>query len=254
MTHAAARGLALLLASWVFAGTGTAQEPALPDREEFFAAARENLARAQREQFRYAYKERRSELHVNPFGSRIGTGGTRVYDVTPGPAAGVYIRRLIERDGKPVTNSQPERQERRSQSPNARSTIQDVADMLDFRIDRREVIDARPTIVVDFTAKPDAKPSTREARIARNFKGTIWVDEAAREVSRAQGIATGDLSFGYGFLGRLDEGSTATFTRQPAGDIWLPSSVRFVGEGRAMFFRKLTLDYIIEWFDYKKVR
>jgi len=43
-------------------------------------------------------------------------------------------------------------------------------------------------------------------------------------------------------------------TRRPMSDgIWLPTSVRLVGEGRAMLVRKLTLDYAVEWFDYRKV-
>src|SRR5512147_1898651 len=54
----------------------------LPDPEPFFAAVRENMARSQSQQNRFAYKERRTELRVNPFG-RIGTGATMVYDVMP---------------------------------------------------------------------------------------------------------------------------------------------------------------------------
>src|SRR3712207_1755458 len=69
----------------------------LPDEEPFFAAARENLARSTRAQNRYAYKERRAELHMNPFG-RLGTGGIRVYEVTPEPDGSAVTRRLIERD------------------------------------------------------------------------------------------------------------------------------------------------------------
>src|SRR4051812_6429569 len=67
-----------------------AQEPRpLPERDGLFAATRANLSRAQAEQNRYAYKERRTDLHVNPFGSKVGTDGSRVFDVMPGPA-GVF--------------------------------------------------------------------------------------------------------------------------------------------------------------------
>ena len=38
------------------------------------APTRDNLIRSQRAQFNYAYKERRTEFHINPFG-RVGTGG-----------------------------------------------------------------------------------------------------------------------------------------------------------------------------------
>src|SRR6185369_4763544 len=75
----------------------------LPD-DAFVRDARNNLARSQREQYRFAYKERRTELHTNPFG-RLGTGDTVVYEVTPIESGHVIARRLIEREGKPVTNA-----------------------------------------------------------------------------------------------------------------------------------------------------
>jgi hypothetical protein len=132
--------------------------------------------------------------------------------------------------------------------------IDDIVDSLEFRIDRREAINGREAIVVTFSPKPDAKPQTREGRLAKEFQGSVWIDEAAREVTRAQATAIDDLSFGYGLFARLDQGTMATLTRRPVGDgIWLPTSVRFIGQGRAMLFRKLTLDYVLEWFDYRKV-
>jgi hypothetical protein len=37
------------------------------------------------------------------------------------------------------------------------------------------------------------------------------------------------------------------------GDAWLPTSMRFKGEGRALLFRKLVIDFAVEWFDYRRV-
>jgi hypothetical protein len=252
----AARAAALIAAVSLSAGpiVGAQDSRPLPDRDAFFAATRENLSRAQREQFRYAYKERRSDLHVNPFGSKVGTDGESVFDVTPAPG-NMIVRTLIERDGKPVTNSTPERDDRPlPRGSKAKTMIDDIVDTLDFRIDRRESIDGHDAIVVVFLPRVDAKPQTREGRIAKNFRGLIWIDEAAREVLRARATAVDDLSFGYGLFARLNEGTMATVTRAPVdGGIWLPTSVRFVGDGRAMLFRKLTIDYVLEWFDYRKV-
>ena len=36
------------------------------------------------------------------------------------------------------------------------------------------------------------------------------------------------------------------------GELWLPTSIRLKGEGRAILFRKLNVDYFIEWLDYKR--
>jgi hypothetical protein len=225
---------------------------ALPDEETFFAAVRANLAAANQAQDRYAYKERRSDVHRNPFG-RIGTGGVRVYEMRPAGEPGVWLRRLLEREGKPVADQEPERIQRRGR-PQGRSAVEDTVSTLRFAIDRREVVNGRDVIMVRFEPRADAMPQTREGRLARVFKGTIWVDEAAREVMRVDATAIDDISYGFGVLARLHEGTVVTLTREPIdGDIWLPTSIRFKGEGRAVLVRKLNVDYAVEWFDYTNV-
>jgi hypothetical protein len=235
-----------------FAAGGQAPRP-LPDRAALFKATQENLARAQREQGRYAYKERRTELHTNPFG-RIGTGDeTLVYDVTPGPQPGVVYRTLLEKDGAKVANAKPERQERRERAQ-SRSSIDDVVATLDFVMQRRESVDGRDAIVVTFAPKANARPQTREGKLAKIFTGTIWIDEAASEVIRVEGTATDSMSYGLGVIARLNNGTKVTLTRQPVdGGLWLPTSIRIVGAGRAMLFRKLTVDFAVDWFDYREV-
>jgi hypothetical protein len=241
------RLLLLLALVWV----GQPSRP-LPDEEAFFKAVRENLARATREQNRYGYTERRAELHMNPFG-RLGTGEMRVYEVTPGPDPSVYFRRLLERDGTPVPDSRPEKQERRLRTRGP-SAVDDTVATLRFAIDRRETRNGRDHIVIRFEPRPDADPQTREGRMARAFKGMIWVDEAAREVVHVEAVAVDDISYGFGLIVRLNEGTVVTLTRERIdADIWLPTSLRFKGNGRALLFRKLTVDLVIEWFDYRRV-
>ena len=229
-----------------------APQPPLPDEEPFFNAVRENMSRSNREQHRYAYKERRTELHTNPFG-RLGTGDVLVYDVTPGPEPTVTFRKLLEKNGTPVPNSKPERLERRvrSQGP---STTDDTVGALNFAIDRREFVDGRRTIVVRFEPRTDAKPQTREGKLASAFKGFIWVDEEAREVSKVEATAVDDMSYGFGLLARLNKGGVVTLTRRRIDErIWLPTSIRFKGNGRALLaIRKLTIDFAVDWFDYRK--
>lgn len=246
------RLLALVL-GMLIAGSAahTQTSQPLPDPEPFFAAVRDTLIRSQQEQRRYSYKERRTELRLNPFG-RMGTGPTRVHEFIPTADPRVFYRRLLEEDGKELSNSPFERLQRRSRPP-SRSAFEDAISVLSFTIDRRETVAGRPAIVVKFSPRPDARPRTREGRLARAFTGYVWVDEQAQEVIRAEGTATDDLSFGYGLIARLGEGTTVTMVRkQVDGDLWLPVSVRFIGEGRALLFRRLNVDYVVEWFDYEK--
>ena len=230
-------------------------ERPLPDHNTFVRATRDNLIRSQREQFNYAYKERRTEFHVNPFG-RVGTGGVEGFEVTPIEKGTVILRRLIERDGKPVADGEVDRikvkEERRQEG--RRTSMDDVVAMLTFTMDRREKLLGRDTIVIKFTPKPEATPETREGRIAKAFTGSAWVDEAAREVIRVEATAVDTISFGFGLIARLNQGTTVTLTREPIDSTtWLPTSIRFAGEGRALVFRRMNVDQRIEWSEYKKV-
>lgn len=246
-----ARALGVILALLLVPAVVSSQRP-LPEEDAFFTETRQNLARSDREQHRYAYKERRTELHMNPFG-RLGTGGMQLFEVTPGREPGVYQRRLLERDGKPVPGAKPEETRRRSR-PQGRSSMEDVVATLRFAIDRRELVDGRDVIVVRFEPRPGANPQTREGRMARAFKGFIWVDEQAREVSRVDAVAIENLSYGMGVIARLGQGTSVTLTRERIDEtVWLPTSIHFKGNGRALLVRKLSIDFGVEWFDYRKV-
>jgi hypothetical protein len=230
-----------------------AQQRDLPAEQPFFDAVRDNMARANREQVRYAYRERRTEIHTNPFG-RLGTGDVLLYDVIPGPSPAVTFRTLLAKNGQTVSGSKPEKQERkvRTEGPSA---VDDTVATLQFAIDRRETIGGRDVIVVRFGPRPQAKPQTREGKLAKMFSGVIWVDESAREVTKVEATAGEDLSYGFGLLAKVGKGSVVTLTRERVDDhVWLPVSVKFKAEGRALFaLRKLNIDFAVEWFDYRRV-
>ena len=235
----------------------SAQGRPLPDAERLYRETRANLERSQGEQFRFAYKERRTELHTNPFG-RLGSGETLGYEVIPAEGGAVRLRRLIERNGQPVTDGSVERVDvRRRQERRARSrpsSWEDTVRTLRLTMDRRELRDGRAVIVVLFEPRPDARPETREGRLARVFKGSILVDEVSREVVQVDATAIDNISIGLGLVARLNEGAAVTLIREPVdGSTWLPTSIRFTGQGRALLFRRLNVNHVIEWFDYRKV-
>jgi len=214
--------------------TGARDSRPLPDPQPFFEAVRANLARSQDEQNRFAYKERRTDLNLNPFG-RMGTGETRVIAVMPVEGGKAVVRRELR------------------MTERGRSIVDDVVATLDVKIDHRDVLNGRDAIVLTFKAKRDAQPRTREGRLVRGFAGEIWIDELAKEVMRVDAKAIDDLTFGFGMLGRLNEGATVSVRRQRIdGDLWLPVSIRFDGEGRALLFRKLTVNFALDWFDYQR--
>jgi len=229
----------------------SAQERPLPNRQQFFDATRANLERSQSRQAQYAYRERRRELHTNPFG-RLGSGtGTEEFEVTPLPEGGVS-RTLVARDGQPVKGGETTRSRPRART-SKRSAVADTADVLDLVLDHRERVNGREVIVVTFTPRPGAQPESREGRLARLFHGKIFVDELDAEVVRVEATAIDDITYGLGVVARVNRGATVTLVRERVdADTWLPTSIRLSGDGRAMLLRKLRVDHLIEWFDYRR--
>ena len=224
----------------------------LPTSDVFYPPVIANLAKADREQYRYAYRERRSEIHTNPFG-KIGTDGHLLYDVTPGKELGLYQRRLIERDGKAVTDQKAETLDRRNRGTKNPS-IDDVIATLEFRIRAREVQAGRDTVVIDFSPRQGVSPKTTQGKIAKVFKGSAWVDEETHEVVRVEAMSIDSISYGFGVIASLGKGTKATLSRERVDStVWLPTSIRLTGDGRALMFRKLSVDFAIEWFNYKRV-
>ena len=82
----------------------------------------------------------------------------------------------------------------------------------------------------------------------------MWVREADAEVMHVEAHAMDNISFGLGIVARLNKGTTATLTRRPVpGGVWMPTELTLSGRGRAAVFRRLVVDYSIEWFDYARM-
>jgi hypothetical protein len=152
----------------------------LPDRDTFLAETRKRLVGNEVLQNRYSYRERVTRLRFNPFG-QMGTGPQDVYEVYP-VAEGLTYRRLIERSGTPVPTpdlaaadrefieryedwkrdlareGQDERAARlrREETDRARDRARasEAMRMFDFRLERREVLEGQPTIVIASSRNP----------------------------------------------------------------------------------------------------
>ena len=246
--------LTLVVALVAVQSVGGQEARPLPEPQPFFELVQANMARAQRAQNRYAYRERRSDVHTNPFG-KLGTDGVSVYEVEPLPDGTAARRRLVERDGRPVAGASPERMRLPPVREGRSRSLDDIVRNLTFSITGRGTMNGHPAIVIAFEPRPNVSASTRQGKVARAFKGTIWVDEVAGEVEHVEAIAVDEISFGFGLVARVGKGATVRAERRPVdGGIWLPTAVRFQGDGRAMLFRKLDVDFAIDWFDYRVAR
>jgi hypothetical protein len=270
---------AVLLFALVAAGLVPSAEQRLPDEATFFAETRKRLESNPQLRARYAYRERRTEMHLNPFG-RLGPGPVQMYEVFPGPTPALTYRRLVARAGEPLppreitaqdrehlakleahrkereTESAGDRARReareRARSAEARAQADEVLGLFDYSMVGRVTLDGHPAIIVRFSPRADARPRSREAKVAAAFEGRAWVHEHQFEVMRIEAAAVEDVSFGFGLIARLHQGATATLVRRPfTGGGWLPRESRFEGTGRALLLRRMTVQYVYEYSDYR---
>lgn len=273
------RAAIFVMACALFAAHGAGQSSDLPPRDSFLRETREAITRSQELWHRYTYRERRTELHLNPFG-RMGTGGSRVSEVRPAADRRFTYRRVIERNGTPVSRADLDRQdaeyrarvarlkreiaaedsddeERRQQDEllarrRAQMIVDDLVNTLRFDLVRREFREGRPAIVIAFAAQPNAKPSTREGRLAKVFTGQLWIDEWTHELRYLEAVAGDDVTFG-GFVAKVYEGTKAVVVRQEIEPgVWMPTRLTLTGDVRALF-RKARIDHEVDWFDYRRV-
>ena len=103
----------VLVAALIIATAGGlgAQSRPLPDRGRFFAEVQKRLASNDIIQSRYSYRQKSTELNLNPFG-RMGTGPVLLHEVYPHPNDALTYRRLLERDGQALSAAEIAEQDR----------------------------------------------------------------------------------------------------------------------------------------------
>ena len=250
----------------------------LPDQARFFAEVQKRLASNDLIQSRYSYRERSTEVRLNPFGA-MGTGPEHVYEVYPHPNDDLTYRRLVERGGRQLTVEEIHAQdreylerlaewERRMANEGSSDRLlrlqkaqgerlkdearaREALDMFHFAIAGRETREGQPAIIITFTPKANSEPRSREGRIARAFAGRVWVHELEYEVMHVEAKAVTDVSFGFGLIGRLHKGTTAVFTRRRIDGAWLPVQTDFEGTARALLVRKVVFDYSRTYYGYQ---
>lgn len=263
------------LITLVFAATVVAQNPDLPPADQFLREARAVFTRSQEVWHRYAYTERSTELHMNPFG-RMGTGGVNVYDVRPSPNPKLTYRRLISRNGVPLSDDELRRQDAEYKTRAARiedagtdgidhqreeemlarkraqMMVEDVVNTMQFDVARREIRNGVPVIIVTLAAKPNARPATREGQLASVFRGELSIDEATKEITDVKAVAVRSVAFG-GFIAKVYEGTEVTVVRRSVDPgVWMPTRLTLSGNFRALF-RTAKIDHVVEWYDYHRM-
>ncbi len=257
-----------------------ADEPSaapLPDLQTFLKEVRERFHSDDFLLDQYTFTEKQTDRRFDSDGN-LKKVTTSLYEVYPSPEPRRTYRKLVERDGKALTQEELEKEDQKQEAKEARAaarlynedasrrasvesekrlqetkTVEEIFRIFEFRIVGRETLDGRSAIAVTFDPRPGVETDTRAGEVLKKFAGRAWFDEEDRQLVRVDAELTDDLSFGFGILARLKKGSHAQIQRRKINDeIWLPAQARFVGNARLFLVKGLHVDTLSEYSDYKK--
>jgi hypothetical protein len=190
--------------------------------------------------------------------------------------SGIYISKLIERDGKPLPSDEVKKQDQRveeriaaakqrqqqqaaGEAPKKKNddevTFARFLELGAFSNPRREVRNGRDTIAVDYAGDPHAKTRNLLEGAIHDLAGTVWVDEQDHALVQVEGHFFNDFKIGGGLLADIRKGSSfhAEWTKVN-DEVWLPAAFSGRGSARITVFFNHSGAVDVKDSDYRKFK
>ena len=225
----------LVLGGFALLGAAPAPSPADVDAIVFEAAVRQREGEVGAG--RVAFERIEVETDLDAAGRPEKTRRRRYAVVMDG--RGVVRRDLLEVDGRPATederkDSLREDEKRRASAGkggersdeeelmSGRVPLLDLHHRLDFRLLGEELLEGRPTWVVEFRPKPGLPAKTIRDRVLNSFSGRTWIDVAEVQVRKIEGRLTEPVKVLGGALLNLQGVRLLYETREVGPGAWAP--------------------------------
>ncbi len=163
-------------------------------------------------------------------------------------------RRKDEERMQKLVNSEDERSKRakreKEDTEKAVQMLKAIPDAFIFKYAGEEGGQIRLT----FFPNPHYDAPNRELQVFKSLAGSMWVDPAARHLTKIEGQLFEDVTFGWGFLARLNKGGTFKVVQQDVGDgHWDVTSLDVNMNGHAILFKTIVARQREIKTDYRRV-
>jgi hypothetical protein len=247
----------------VTAAALAANPPAIPDAATMLReveAHQKQLDKA-REDYTFRSVQTTRELDSKGNTKKIETEEHEVFFVN-----GNEIEKLVRKNGKELTTDQARKEQERVNKevmkvskPGYKDTDKDditvsrLLEIVAFSHPRRVVLNARNTIAFDFAGDEHAKTHGRGEDALKKVSGTIWIDEADREVSRMNATLDENYHVGFGILASVAKGSNVVFDQALIrNEAWLPTNIALHLQARALLVAGIRAEIDIRFDQYQK--
>ena len=261
--------LAGFMPSLLPAPLALAQQPAgsaLPDIHQLMREVHEHQKQLDkvRENYTYTSLQTTQDLDSNGHVAKTETHEFEVFYVNDR-----LISRLVKKDGKPLDDHDQQKETERvtkavekaenpepDQPPGGKAiNVNHVLEMMDVRNPRRESFRGRSTIVFDFVGRKDLKAHGLNEDLSKKLQGTIWIDEADRQIAHLEVSFIDNFNIDGGLLAHIEKGSRFRFDQAPVnGEIWLPTGAEETMQARILLVKGIRRHSVVRFYDYKRFR
>ena len=152
---------------------------------------------------------------------------------------GRQIGRVVKRNGVPISAAEEKAERERIQElaerfaklPDAAGSggrvglIAEILKVVNVSNPRRVELNGRATLAFDFAGDRQAAAHGMEQNAEKKSAGTVWIDEADRQVARLEVRLDDNFHVGGGLLGSLQKGTRIDVEQSPIGDgLWMETA------------------------------
>jgi hypothetical protein len=190
---------------------------------------------------------------------------------------GVPVRRVVKKNGKPLSPEEIAKEDDRIKEIAAKArekrekadnegketdprgddeiTVSRFLTLGAFTNARRVLLNGRDTIAVDFAGDPKAKTKNRAEDAIRDMVGTIWIDEQDHRLARVEGHFVNAFKIAGGLVANIQKDTRFSMQQTKINDeAWLPSSIDARGTARFLLFFNFNGSVHAVQSDYRKFR
>jgi hypothetical protein len=162
-------------------------------------------------------------------------------------------RKETERVTKLVEKAEKTARDKSLEGPSI--SIGRLLEIMDVRNERREMYRGDPTIVFDFVGRKDAKTHGFAEDASKKLQGTIWINEADRQVAHVEVSFIENFRMVGGLVATVQKGSNFRFDQAKVnGEIWLPTGAEGTMQARVLLLKNLRQRFRERCYDYKRFR
>jgi hypothetical protein len=263
--------------------------PERDDAETLLRRVIESQKRQQELTREYAFRETTVTRDLDSEGR---VEHTKSEDVLVTPAPGGEYRRLLAKDGEPLSPEEEAREERKFQkylkeqlrtpqqdrdagtreklerrAERFQERLREAIEVFDFEPLEDEVIQDVPLRVFRFSPKPGYEGHSRSTKIFARMEGKVWIDPRRGQLAKLQIRFVKNLMFLGGIFGRVSEGSKASAEgwfdgdldepdepAEPDKGVWLLDEVAVSLDARLYFLKSYRQRIEIDYHDYQRYR